>query len=316
MTPITLPTDPYLGVVANELLTELYSSGFIAQMIAPEFPVDVAAGKYPYIPLEVWLSRPTQTRRFPRGAYPETNVHFEEKTFYTADYGEMDTVDDTTRNLYKHLLDPAAITTKRLILRMQRAFEHQVQEMTQVVGNAGGTHVAAKAFSDVTSEPINELRSGIASMLSKIGVEPNAIVISKNTLRNIMNTNQVLDVMKYTNPVSMQPEQAQANILAQAISVPQIIIGNAFTNTKQEGQAGVMGTIWKDDIINLLYIDSSNDLARPTFSRTMRWTKEAPQPYMVESWYDPEIRGDRVRVRTYRQPQTVEIRCNYLLTGV
>ena len=311
-TSSTVIQRPDLGVLAYEYLMD--SAGYIGMDILPVFDVPEQSADYPIIPIEA-LIKDQDTRRTPRGDYNRGDWEFKTGTYKCEEFGWEEPVDDVERRLYNRFFDAEMVSTEIAVGRILRDYERRVAAVLEA---GGGSATVTTEWSDAdNATPRGDIETARNAMRAGSGLKPNTIAMGWVPFRNVMNTAEIKDALKYTNPVELGGEEAQKRILAQYFGVDSILVGDSQHDVAKKGQAHSLADIWDDEYVHLLRVsDGGMRLREPVYGRTFLWYEDSPQIVVVETYREEQRRADIVRARQHIDEAVIFAAAHYKLGNI
>lgn len=305
-----------LGTIAWEYAMEASQRGFVRSQIFPTFETSRKEGEYPVITAESFLKL-QPTARAMRGAYNRSDYTFKNQTYSCVENGFEELLDDSERELYGDAqIEAETIATLRAVDVVLRKQEQRAITMaidTSAISNAG----AGTAWStSATATPRKNVLDAKEAMRSGFGVKPNIMVISDASKNDLLLTAEIMDALKYTNPIELGGEEAQLRVLASYFGVDEVIIADAQIDSAKKGQSKSLSDLWTTSICGLYKVSSSRDLKEPSFGRTMLWTGDSPQNIVTEQYREDPLRSDVFRVRQNTDEVYTFVGAGRLITGV
>ncbi len=314
-TSSTSVNRPDLGQLAYEYLLEASQRGFIGTRVMPIFPVGEQSAQYPVIPIEAMLKLP-ETKRAARGAYNRGDWQFEMDNYACEEYGWEEPLDDTETRLYQRFFDAEEISTMRAMDILLRNQEKRIADKLFNTSNFTAHDVTNEWDDSTNATPYSDVHDGSESMRKDVGVYPNALIISKKVFDNVMQTSELQDYIKYTNPVLIQGMEAQRRLLSQYLDV-EVIIGDAIYDSADKGQSFSVTDVWDSEYGMLARIATrAQDLREPCLGRTFLWTTDSPSKVVVEQYREEQIRSSVYRARQYTDECFVFTGAGYLLSNL
>lgn len=312
-TSATTVQRPDLGVLAYEYLIDAAARGFIGMSVMPLFEVPEKSSDYPVIPIES-LVTDQDTKRTARGGYARGDWKFETGTYDCEEYGWEEPVDDVEAKLYQRFFDAERVSTEIAIDRILRGHEKRVASLLFASANS---NVGVEWSTPATATPRANVETGRNAMRAASGLTPNALVMGYVPFRNVLNTAELKDAFKYTNPIEIGGEEAQRRILAQYFGVDQVLVGGGQRNTAKKGQAFSLSDIWDDEYVALVRVsDGGQRLKEPIYGRTFLWYEDAPQEVVVETYREEDIRSTIVRARQHVDEAVIFAGAKYVLGNI
>lgn len=287
---------PDLGALAYEYLIDAPNRGFVGLEVMPIFEVPEQSADYPIIPIEA-LIKTKDTKRAPRGQYNRGDWEFETGTYSCEEHGWEEPVDDVEAALYQRYFDAEMIATEICVDTILRNHELRVKAKLEAVAATSG--VTTEWNKAATCTPRADIETAREIMRANFGIMPNALVMAYKVFRNVLNSGEVKEALKYTNPIEMGSEEAQRQILGQYFGLD-ILVGSGQRDTAKKGQAYTLGDVWDDEFVHLIRRSSGNGrLREPVYGRTFLWYEDSPQAVVVETYREEDRRSNIVRARQH-----------------
>lgn len=315
-TSATTLQRPDLGVLAYEHMANSAEFGFIGLEVMPVFDTPEQSADYPILPLEALLEMP-EVQRAARAAYSRGDYEFETGTYSCKEYGREEPVDDSEVALYRRYFDAEQVAVTRATDIILRQHEARVAAKAQSTSVAGGNAAITTPWSTAaTCTPRADMETGKLAMRDTYGIMPNAAAMNFKVFTKVMNSAEIKDAFKYTNPVELGGMEVQKRLLAQYFGLEKILVGGAIKNTAKKGQNAAVGNIWTQNYVSLLRVsDGGADLREPCFGRTFLWTGDSPDILVTESYRDESIRSNVYRVRQNTDEAVQFAGALYILTN-
>jgi len=293
------------------------SRGFIGFQVMPSFGVPERSADYPVIPLEALLKL-VDTKRGSDGTYARTDYQFETGTYRCDDYGLEHRISDARARLYRRFFDAEEVGTQIIMDHVLRGHEQRVASTLFATANAVGNSGVTNEWDDAANAtPKADVKAGIQAMRAASGLSPNAIVMSKKVMENVLNTAELRTYLQYTAPHLVDGMEAQRMTLARYFSVEQVLVGGAIKDSAKEGQAFAGADLWDDEYVSLCRVSSGGpSIEEPVFGRTFLWEEDAPEEVVMESYREDQTRSEVVRGRQHVDEAVIFTGANYLLTNI
>ena len=312
-TSATTLQRPDLGTLAYEYLIDGPNRGFIGLDVMPIFEVPEQSADYPKIPIEALL-KDKDTKRAPRGTYNRGDWEFETGTYKAEEYGWEEPVDDVEAALYRRYFDAEMIATEICVDTILRGHEKRVIALLEA--NAYTSAVGVTWNTAATATPRANIETGREAMRAAFGIMPNALVMGYKVFRNALNTAEIKDALKYTNPIEMGSEEAQRRILSQYLGLD-VLVSSGQRDTKKKGQTFTLADLMDDEYVHLIRRSTGGDrLREPVFGRTFLWFADAPQTVVVESYREEERRSTIIRARQHVDEAIIFAGAAYKLSNI
>jgi len=303
---------PDLGALAYEYLMTGPDRGFVGLEVLPAFPVTEQSSDYPVLPIEAVL-KVKDTKRAARGGYARGDWEFETGTYSTSEYGWEEPIDDVEARLYQRYFDAEMVSTEICIDALLRG--HEIRVATKLEANAITSNVGTEWSTAASATPRDNVETARTAMRATYGVLPNAIVMSYKVFRNVLNTEQIKDALKYTNPLEFGSEEAQRAMLSQFLGLD-VLVGGGQKDSAKRGQAFSLADIWDDEYVHLIARSTDNKLRAPVYGRTFLWTEDSPETVVVESYREEDKRSTIIRARQHIGEVTIFAGAAYKLGNI
>ena len=287
---------------------------FIGLKAMPIINVAEQAADYPVIPLEALLEIP-ETKRRPRGNYSRSDWEFETDTYSCGENGWEEVVDDTEAALYDRYFDVEQICANRAMGIIMRNQEKRIADMLFNATNFSATSITHEWDDGTNAVPITDVNTGHLAIKDATGLRANTLIIAYSTFLNLGVNAQILDRIKYTFP-DVKKGQITREMLAEAFSVDQVLVGGGRYNSAIKGQTASLTGIWSNEYAMLCRVSNSPDVTEPCVGRTFLWTGDSPSNAVVESYRSDEVRGDVIRVRHNTDEELIITAAAYLMDNI
>ncbi len=294
-TSVVLRSD--LTAVAQEYAVEKALARFIGRRAAPIFEAGQFTGNFPIMNRENFKKR-TPTNRAPDGSFNRITGEFGNGTFSTEDHGLEYPIDRERRARYARFIDAEAAATQ--ILYSQIMLDHEFRVAT-LYSDAGfsNTNVTTAWSTTASAVPLDDLATGIEALADNCGAggDDISLIIPRADFRELLRVAQVVDKGKYTYP-GLQPSLYSPMQVAAMLGIKEVLIASSAYDTTEEGVAESVSQIWTAGVMYLAVLAKEGDpLEIPSAARTILWTDRAPEFPVIESYEEPKIDADIVRVR-------------------
>lgn len=312
-TSATTVSRPDLAQVAYEYALEQSQSRFIGTQILPVFNVMERSGQYPVIPLEALLKLP-DTKRAPRGKYNRGDWQFELGNYDCTENGWEEPLDDVEAAMYARFFQAEAITAKRAFDVILRTQEKRIKDLVFNTSNFSANNVTNEWDDYANATPISDVLAGKKSLRNATGLDANALVIGRSVFDNLCLCAQIAGNVKYTTPIEIMPMEQKKQLVALALGVDKILVGDAIYDGAKKGQSFSATDIWGTEYGLLARIaTTAEDLREPCLGRTFNWSEDSEAPVTVEQYRDETIRSEIYRARQHTAEKFVFTGAGYLL---
>lgn len=325
MQPTTSIVRMDLGLTSAEFNLAADRQGFIGPKVLPVIVVAKQASKFPKRTLAQTL-KSHETERAPRSGYASDQQEFSQDEYSTQDHGLETPLDDREVAIYADVIDAEMEAVDGVVDGVLRAYELDAVEAvynTTTWTGATLTTAVTNEWDDITNAtPIADVFAAREKIFALSGQEPNALVINRFQMRNLIRCPEILDKIKYV--VGTLPKDITPAMLAAAFDLEEIIVAGAAKNTANEAAAAAIGRIWSNEYAMLAKVARSNSLREPCIGRTFVWNGNGgggpgtPEElaYLVEERRNPNDTGTIYRCRNDRGIKIINANCGHLLSNI
>jgi hypothetical protein len=248
---------------------------FIADKVFPVIPVDKKSNKYFVYTKNDWFRDEAQRRadatESAGSGYSLTTATYNTDVFaFHKDVGDQ-TVANSDAPL-NPLREAAEFVTQRLLLRRELQFVSDFfttgvwgTDVTGVSGSPSSGEV--KQWSDYSaSDPINDIETAKASILSTTGIEANTLVLGYDVFRQLKNHPDLVDRIKYTSSQTITTD-----MLAAMFDIPRVMVAKAVKATNNEGATGAYSFAYGKGAL-LCNVATNPGVLTPSAGYQFSWT--------------------------------------------
>ena len=252
------------------------ADNYIADKVFPVIPVDKKSDKYFTYTKNDWFRDEAQ-RRAPAtesagGGYGISTDN------YSADVWAFhkdvpDQIVANADNPLNPLREAAEFVTNRLLLRRENQFVSDFMttgvwsvDIAGTAGTATSGQTATQWSNYTSSDPIEDIEAGKASMLSKTGFEANTLVLGYEVFRQLKNHPDLVDRIKYTSSQTITSE-----MIAAMFDIPRVIVSKAVKATNVEGATEAYAFATGKTAL-LAHVAPQPGLMTPSAGYTFSWT--------------------------------------------
>ncbi len=295
---------------------------FVGHKVLVPRPVAIQAANVGKIKLENLLS-PMATKRSPGTGYKRSDFQFDSFSYATEEYGAEAPLDDRQLAMYADILDAETVHANRAANFVLQEYEQNCASAIYNTASGGFTSVAvtAKWNDPVNAVPIDDIISWRETIITSSGLVPNALVLNSYQFWNLINTQQVVDRVKYTQTAT---QQVMAGLIAQALGLDQLIVAGGLQNTSNAPTARSISRIWSNSNVFLGRVATTDDPQEPCVGRTFIWSGDGPGApgtdeqlaIITEEYREEKLRGSVIRARNDRQIVVMYYQAGLVGTGV
>jgi hypothetical protein len=263
------------AILTNASVAYIQSAdNFIATKVFPVVPVDKQSDLYFKYTKEDWFRDDARLRA--DGTEAATSGYgLSTDSYYAYVYAVKKAIGDQTMANFDNPLDPmrdgAKFTAQLILNRMENQFVTDFVTTgiwgTDYTGVAGSPSTGEfKQWSDLAnSDPIQDIETGKAAILSTTGFEANKLVLGYDVYKTLRNHPDIIDRVKYTG--NQVPDTAY---LAQLFGVDEVLVAKAVKNTAAEGQSGSFSFAFGKAAM-LVHAAPNPGLLTPSAGYTFMW---------------------------------------------
>lgn len=315
--PSNTTLRPDLSLTASEYNAEASQSAFIGTRILPVFDTPEKSAEFPVIKLAEMLRLP-ETARAARSAYGRSDWVFDDDTYTCKENGWEEPVDDSEASHYRNYFDAEVIATNRAVDVILRGQEKRIADKVMSTSTFGNDAAGNKWDVSADATIKKNIDTGVNAMRDATGLRPNVLVASWKAFLAALNTDEVRDYLKYTNPHQMLGLEAQRAMLAQYLGLDEVLVGDAQYNSAKKGvSTASLQPVWPNATAGLFRVTREPyNLKDPCVGRTFLWTEDTPDIVTVEQYREEQTRSEVYRARQHSDEKLMMTGCGRLITGV
>lgn len=325
-----------------DLADALYEFDVVANMNAmvsfQVFPIREVTefkGTFPRVEAKQLLKRHPNTQvalpgyafqRAPRAAYAQDESSFIEDSYETKEFGLEGPVDDNEARAYRSYFEFETFVTQRINNQLMTETEVRtaaaVFDTTTFTTGAGlATNVAGTAseqwHNSTTATPIKHVKAAKLAMFAKSGIMPDAIVMNRHAWIHLITTDEIKELIKASG--AGEPDRQgliTRQQVAQCFDLRTVIVAGGTYDSANPNAAFSPAEIWGPHAM-VFKQAVTRDLSEVALGRTFHWSMDDSMPAgYVESYREPNIRGDKIRVRNQMQNKLLYPEVGHLLQSV
>jgi hypothetical protein len=269
-------------------------NAFVASKVFPTIPVEKQSDKYFVYTKGDWFRDEAQLRA-PATESAGSGYNLTTATYNTQVYAFHKDVDDQVRANADNPLNPDRDATSFITQRMLLRQEIQWASEFFTTGVWATDSTPTNLWNDYTaSDPIGDVETAKATILTSTGFLPNTMVMGYDVFRQLRNHPDIVDRVKYTSA-----ENVTEDILARFFGVDRILVARAVKNTALEGAATSMSSIVGKNAA-LYYVAPSAGILTPTAGYQFAWRGVSDgmgANIGITRFRMPELRADRIEAQ-------------------
>lgn len=313
-----------LGSTFEEFDLRMNQMGFIGGQVLRPRIVGVNAADVGKIPLKQLLQS-RSTKRNSGAGYNRNTWEFDKYAYAVAEYGQEEPLDDNQLAMYRDVVDAERVCADRAEDAVLNEYERDVAAAVFNTGTWTGsslTTAAAAAWSNASSAvPIADVKNAITKVEEGSGLQANAVVMNRKVWRNLLDCNQIVDRVKYTQTPTVE---LLRNTIADLFGVRYLLVAGGLKNTANEGAAASISRIWSDAYVMVARVAETDDPREPCIGRTFMWDGDGPAAagdggklaVISEEYREEKIRGTVYRARNNRDIVVMYAQAGHLISGI
>jgi hypothetical protein len=286
----------HVNVALTNVSLAYRNPAFIADLVA--LPVNVRKQQDKYFVYDTAREafRSTDDRRAPGAEANEVDFALSTDSYYCQDHALVSVVPDEERDNADPAIQPDIDRTEFLTDKIDLNKEIELAGVVATDSSLpGATLTGDNQWSDPDSDPQVAIETGKASVVEKVQVMPNTLVLPYEVYVKVRTHTKILDRVHQSGKIV-----PTGQVLAELFDVERVLVPRALKNTAAPGQAAAMSYVWGKHAF-LCYVPPRPALKTVAFMLTFAWTS-APLSLgarVVETWRDNARKADVIRVQRY-----------------
>mgnify|MGYP006283507545 CR=1 FL=1 len=291
------PNQVHIDAALTNLSVGYRNPSFIADALAPVVPVRKQSDKYFVYDSAREAFRASNDRRAPGAEANEINFAISSDNYFCEDHALSSAIPDEERDNADPVIQPGIDRTEflRSKIDLNKEIELSALLTDASVVTQNTTLSGTDQWSDPDSDPIAEVESRKATIMSAVQTLPNTLVLPYPVYAAVRVHQKVIDRLPHGSGGAVDDQ-----VLARLFDVDRVLIARAFQNTAAPGQAASMSYVWGKDAL-LCHVPARPGLKQMALAYSFAWTG-APgsvSGHRVEIWREERRKADMVRVQRY-----------------
>lgn len=290
----------------------------IADMIFPRVNVPKQSDSF-----LVWdqgdLWRVNDTKRSPNTEANKVTTSVTSDNFNCQNYALKDsiTVEDRVNAdpVFTRELEGGKI--RRLTDWLALDWEKRISSQVTNTANVGSSAAVGSSWTtqSANSDPLGDVLTAIENVEDATGYRPNRVVFGGEAWRVFRKNPTIIDKTRAPGVTGGDFFPTKA-LVAELLEVEEIMIGNAFENTGEEGIGDTITRIWADHVL-VYFAPSAPSLVEPSFGYSFRWNKAGiANMTVVRHPYDTRKQSQEVEIGYYQDEKITSKPLSFLITNV
>jgi hypothetical protein len=304
-----LHIDQHLSNVAIGYRPE----GFIADMIAPIVDVDKQSNSY-----VIWSRadrlRRRETQRSPGGYANRIEQRVSSDTYFAKNYALASPVTIEDRENADPIFVQGIVEGRTELVMDGLLLDWEVRVASQVTsGSNVGSYSAVSSAWDGSGDPLGDINTAIDNVHYSTGKMPNRVVFGVEAWKSFRRDSNVRDLIFGSDNGGGYPN---TNQVAQLLDIDNVMVGDVWENTAEEGLAESLDSIWGDNVL-VYYAPDNPNTQRPSFMYSFRWNRPGLPNMQVERHpYNSRTKSEDLEVGYYQDEKVTGSEYAFLLEAV
>ncbi len=299
------PIDPVL----TNLSIGFKNERFLWDKLAPAIEVSEKSGTYFNYTRDFWFRRQEGAERAAEGPYQRVGFGVGTSTYSTIEYGFEKLLGDVVIASSQTPDSLEQLSIAFLTNLIQLELEKLVSAATFVSGKWGTdkTLTGTGQWSDfANSDPIADFDLALRTVRRNTGAKPNTVFMGLLGWEKLKEHPLILDKYKHVQTAILTEE-----LVAAALGISELIVGDSVENTAAEGASYVGADIWTDNAVIL--VRNNPGLFVANGASTFVWNERDNVPWAAENYREEKNRSEVHRVFSHYDPQIVSKEHGYML---
>lgn len=307
--------DLHIDAALSEMAIGYRPEGFIADMLFPTVNVQKQSDVYHIFSREDRLRR-ERTERSPGGLANRVGEDAGSGTFFAKNYALAGSVPIEDKANADPLIVNQLHTGKAQFILDKLLLDWEIRVSSQVTStsNVGSSSAVSSGWGGA-GDPLGDMQTAIDNVRYSNGILAAglSVCMGDEAWTSFRRDSTVRNLIFGNNNGGGYPSEAQA---ADLLGVKRVIVGGAFQNTGEEGQAESLSTIWKDNVL-VYYAPDAPSIDRPSFGYNFRWAAAGLPNMQVERHpWDSRRKAEDIEVGYYQDERLTGSSYGFLLTAV
>lgn len=301
------------------------ATNFVATRVFPTIPVQKQSDLY-FVYDQADFARDEMRERAPGTEAAGGGYELDTASYSARRHSFRKDIDDETRANSDSPLqsdrDATIFVTQKALIRRERLWATKYfgtsiwgTDITGVASSVGAGEVLQ--WNDAASTPIQDIKSGKATILQNTGHEPNVLTIGYQVWVQLSDHPDIVDRVKYTG-TRENPAMVDLAAVASLLGIDRLEIMKAVYNTADRGQAASMSFIGGKSAL-LCYANPRPSIMQPSAGYTFNWaglTGAGNEGLRIKRYRMEHLSSDRVEIDMAFDQKLVAADMGYFFTTV
>ena len=308
--------DLHVDLPLSNVVIGYAPKGLIADQIAPVITVNKQSNAF-----SIFNSgdefRTEDDKRAPGAEANVITRRMSSDTYYAENYALKDRIpfEDIKNadnvNLFLTRSRRSQFVKGKLMLGWEVRLANQVTSGS----NVGSYAAVGSGWLGSGANPISDIHTAMDNVEDSTGYRPNKMVIGGVAWRALRNHSTILSRIYGTGQAKLDTARlVQRKDVAALFELDKILLGGAYNNTVEEGQAQSLSMIWADHCL-LYYVPDGglSDMDEPSFMYSFRWPAVANLDMTAEVHTSRKKKAEEVEVGYYQDEKITGANLAFLL---
>lgn len=300
----------YIDQALSDVSIRYTNKNFIADQVFPILPVDKETGLVFKFDKENLRSPQDTTRgdyaRSERVDYGLSTVPYGPLLEHSIEVPLSQRLLDMYQTPLQPEINATNTATEKLLIERESGLVGYLGNAANFPATNKVTLSGTQQWSDYTnSKPFSDIQTGATAILQGSTFKPNTVAMGRAVYDQLVNHPQVTDRLKYT---ARATNEEVTNAIADLFGVQKVLIGEAISNTANEGQADATSFIWGKNVY-LLYVTDTPAVE----SVSAGYHLVLKDKRFVDKWYEQPIKTQFVRANDFYTRFVMATECIYCI---
>lgn len=269
--------------------------GLVGVDLCPIVTVGGKSGKFPVVDEKEINQRLISDERLPTGRFNELSLTWRTGSYDTSFYGLGSRLDRQEVAIYEDYLEQDILTAEAIMVNMLKNYEKRV--LTMAAAAVAATYNPTTSWLDPASTPVKDMITWKLELRSKRRVFRDSdlrLLLDYEVVQMLKLNSDIKDRLSVT--MDKLPDQLDESLIARALGVGKILVGNSWENQSSQGTPEDEVTYalqWSKNTAFLCIASARKDNAH-RWANTLKWRKG------ITGWqqsYDWDTDADKLRYR-------------------
>ncbi len=311
--------DVHIDVPLSQVAIAYEPKGFIADQIAPMVTVNKQSDGY-YIWDIADAYRIEDSKRAPGAEANVIERSVSSSTYFAKNYALKDRIPyEDIKNA-----DAGFVFTERtaranfIKSKLYLDWERRVALMVTSGSNCGSYDSVDSGWTERRqnySNPIGVINTAILNVEGSSGIRPNSIIFGRYAWYLFRQHQEVIDRLYGTAGAPSGGRVVTTQGVKDLFEVDKVLVGGAYYNSADEGQAATLTRIWNDQVL-VYYAPAAPSKEEPSFMYSFRWNAVPGMSMAAEVFDLPRNKAEEVQLGYYQDEKITASILGFLITGV